>query len=146
MLSVILGYVGLALMLCLAGIGSSIGTTIAGNAAEGALKKNPEKSSSYMILSAMPATQGLYGFVAFLLWPKDVAAMTDSGFLYFAVGLAAGVVFLFSAIRQGQVCANGIIGISQGHDVQTNTMIYAALPEFYAILGLVGALMLVLIQ
>ena len=142
MLSVILGYVGLGLMLCLAGIGSSIGTTIAGNAAEGALKKNPEKSSSYMILSAMPATQGLYGFVAFLLWPKDVAAMTDSGFLYFAVGLAAGVVFLFSAIRQGQVCANGIIGISQGHDVQTNTMIYAALPEFYAILALVASLII----
>jgi V/A-type H+-transporting ATPase subunit K len=142
MLSVILGYVGLGLMLCLAGIGSSIGTTIAGNAAEGALKKNPEKSSSYMILSAMPATQGLYGFVAFLLWPKDIAAMTESGFLYFAVGLAAGVVFLFSAIRQGQVCANGIIGISQGHDVQTNTMIYAALPEFYAILSLVASLMI----
>ena len=142
MLTVILGYVGLALMLCLAGIGSSIGTTIAGNAAEGALKKNPEKSSSYMLLSAMPATQGLYGFVAFLLWPKDVAAMTQSGFLYFAVGLAAGVVFLFSAIRQGQVCANGIIGISQGHDVQTNTMIYAALPEFYAILSLVATLMI----
>ncbi|MCR5709790.1 MAG: ATPase [Bacteroidales bacterium] len=142
MLTVILGYVGLALMLCLAGIGSSIGTTIAGNAAEGALKKNPEKSSSYLILSAMPATQGLYGFVAFLMWPKEVAAMTESGFLYFAVGLAAGVVFLFSAIRQGQVCANGIIGISQGHDVQTNTMIYAALPEFYAILSLVATLMI----
>jgi V/A-type H+-transporting ATPase subunit K len=129
-------------MLCLAGIGSSIGTTIAGNAAEGALKKNPEKSSSYMILSAMPATQGLYGFVAFLLWPKDSAVMAESGFLYFAVGLAAGMVFLFSAIRQGQVCANGIIGISQGHDVQTNTMIYAALPEFYAILALVASLMI----
>jgi len=142
MLTVILGYVGLAMMLCLAGIGSSIGTTIAGNAAEGALKKNPEKSSSYMILSAMPATQGLYGFVAFLLWPKDIASMTDSGFMYFAVGLAAGVVFLFSAIRQGQVCANGIIGISQGHDVQTNTMIYAALPEFYAILALVASLII----
>ena len=142
MLTVILGYVGLALMLCLAGIGSSIGTTIAGNAAEGALKKNMEKSSSYMILSAMPATQGLYGFVAFLMWPKGMEAMMDKGFLYFAVGLAAGVVFLFSAIRQGQVCANGIIGISQGHDVQTNTMIYAALPEFYAILSLVAALMI----
>jgi V/A-type H+-transporting ATPase subunit K len=48
---------------------------------------------------------------------------------------------MISAIRQGQVCANGIIGISQGHDVQTNTMIYAAFPEFYAILALVGALM-----
>ena len=61
-----------------------------------------------------------------------------------AVGTGVGIVCLLSAIRQGQVCANGIVGISQGHDVQTNTLIYAALPEFYAILGLVGALMLVL--
>lgn len=136
----ILGYLGLGLMLGLAGIGSSIGTTIAGNAAEGALKKNPGKSSSYMILSAMPATQGLYGFVAFLMWiSKDFA---QNGPLLFGVGLAVGLVCMFSAIRQGQVCANGIAGIAQGHDVQTNTMIYAALPEFYAILALVAALMI----
>jgi V/A-type H+-transporting ATPase subunit K len=124
----------------LSGIGSAFGTTIAGNAAEGALKKNKEKSSSYMILSALPATQGLYGFVAFLMWmSKDFAA---DGLKLFAIGLVVGVVFLISAIRQGQVCANGIAGIAGGHDVQTNTMIYAALPEFYAILSLVAALML----
>ena len=140
MINVILGYLGLGLMLGLAGVGSSIGTTIAGNAAEGALKKNAEKSSAYMILSAMPATQGLYGFVAFLMWlGKDFAA---NGAMLFGVGISVGLVCLFSAIRQGQVCANGIIGISQGHDVQTNTMIYAALPEFYAILALVAALMI----
>jgi len=142
MLTVILGYIGLALVLCLSSIGSSFGTTIAGNAAEGALKKNPEKSTGYMILSAMPATQGLYGFVAFLIWPKAADVMMDKGLVYFAVGLAAGLVFLFSAIRQGQVCANGIIGMSQGHDVQTNTMIYAALPEFYAILAFAATFMI----
>ena len=140
MLNTILGYLGLGLMLGLAGVGSSIGTTIAGNAAEGGLKKNPEKSSAYMILSAMPATQGLYGFVAFLMWMgKDFAA---DGAMLFGVGISVGLVCLFSAIRQGQVCANGIVGISQGHDVQTNTMIYAALTEFYAILALVAALMI----
>ena len=139
-MNLILGYLGLGLMLGLAGIGSSIGTTIAGNAAEGALKKNAEKSSSYMILSAMPATQGLYGFVAFLMWMgKDFA---QDGAMLFGVGLSVGLVCLFSAIRQGQVCANGIAGIAGGHDVQTNTMIYAALPEFYAILALVAALMI----
>ena len=139
----ILGYLGLGLML--AGIGSSYGTTIAANAAEGALKKNPEKSSTYMILSALPATQGLYGFVGFLLWlvvfKPDFAVM---GPKLFGVGLAVGLVCLFSAIRQGQVCANGIVGESQGHSVMTNTLIYAALPEFYAILALVGAIMTVL--
>ena len=140
MLNTILGYLGFGLMFGLAAVGSSIGTTIAGNAAEGALKKNPEKSSSYMILSAMPATQGLYGFVAFLMWMgKD---FTGQGPLLFGVGLAVGLVCLISAIRQGQICANGIVGISQGHDVQTNTMIYAAFPEFYATLSLVAALMI----
>ena len=141
----ILGYIGLGLMLGLAGIGSSYGTTIAANAAEGALKKNPEKSSTYLILSALPATQGLYGFVGFLLWlvvfKPDFAVM---GPKLFGVGLAVGLVCLFSAIRQGQVCANGIVGESQGHSVMTNTLIYAALPEFYAILALVGAIMSVL--
>ena len=140
MINLILGYLGLGLMLALAGIGSCYGTTIAGNAAEGALKKNPAKSSSYMILSAMPATQGLYGFVAFLMWVgKDFAA---DGLMLFAVGLSVGLVCLFSAIRQGQVCANGIAGIAAGHDVQTNTMLYAALPEVYAILALVASLMI----
>jgi len=140
MLNLVLGYLGLGLMLALAGIGSSIGTTIAGNAAEGALKKDPEKSSTYMILSALPATQGLYGFLAFILWlGRDFAT---EGLKLFGVGIAVGLVCLFSAIRQGQVCANGIIGVSQGHNVMTNTMIYAALPEFYAILSLIASIMI----
>ena len=135
----ILGYLGLGLMLALSGIGSAIGTTIAGNAAEGGLKVNPEKSGNYMVLSALPATQGIYGFVAFFMWlGKD---FTTQGPLMFGIGIGVGLVCMISAIRQGQVSANGIVGISQGHNVFTNTLIYAALPEFYAILGLVGAIM-----
>ena len=91
-----LGFLGWGLMLGLAGVGSAYGTTIAGNAAEGALKKNPGKSASYMILSALPATQGLYGFVAFLMWDK--AAIAANPALYFGIGLAVGLVCLLSAI------------------------------------------------
>ena len=135
----LLGYLGLALMLGLSFIGSALGTTIAGNAAEGALKKNADGATNYMVLSAMPASQGLYGFVTFFVWlNKDFAV---DGLSLFAIGLAAGVTFLISAIRQGQVCANGIIGISQGHDVFTKTLIYAALPELYAILAFVASFM-----
>ena len=138
-MELVLGYLGLGLMLALAGIGSSIGTTIAGNAAEGALKVNPEKSGNYMVLSALPATQGIYGFVAFFMWLSKVTP--DTGAKIFGIGISVGIVCLLSAIRQGMVCANGIVGVSQGHNVFTNTLIYAALPEFYAILGLVGAIM-----
>ena len=134
----ILGYVGLGLVLALSGIGSAIGTNTSSNAAEGALKKKPEASGSYMVLSALPATQGIYGFVAFFMMLSKVA---EAGAVVFGVGVSVGLVCMISAIRQGQVCANGIVGVSQGHNVFTNTLIYAALPEFYAILGLDGALM-----
>ena len=137
----ILGYLGLGLVLALAGIGSSYGTTIAGNAAEGALKRKPESSGSYLLLSALPSTQGIYGFVAFFIMLGKFTGGTISGLLCFGIGISVGLACMISGIRQGQVCANGIVGVSQGHDVVTNTLIYAALPEFYAILGLVGAIM-----
>ncbi len=137
----ILGYLGLGLVLALAGIGSSIGTTTAGNAAEGALKRKPEASGSYLLLSALPSTQGIYGFVAFFIMLGKFTSGTIGGMLCFGIGVSVGLACMISGIRQGQVCANGIVGVSQGHDVVTNTLIYAALPEFYAILGLVGAIM-----
>ena len=145
MLNLMLGYLGIGLVLSLAGIGSAYGTTIAGNAAEGALKIKPEASGSYLVLSALPATQGIYGFVAFFMMLFKLKEDPASGLILFGVGLSVGLVCMLSAIRQGQVCANGIVGISQGHKVMTNTLIYGALPEFYAILGLVGAIMVVLL-
>ena len=141
MFTTVLAYLGLGLVLALAGIGSAYGTTIAGNAAEGALKIKPEASGTYMVLSALPATQGIYGFVAFFMMLGKVRAGSLAGAVVFGIGLCVGLVCMLSAIRQGKVCANGIVGVSQGHNVMVNTLIYAALPEFYAILGLVGALM-----
>ena len=139
-----IAYLGIGLMIALAGIGSAYGVTIAGNAGLGALKK-ADKFGNFLVLTALPGTQGLYGFAGYFLLNSfgiltaDITSLQATA--VFGGGLALGLVGLFSAIRQGQVCANGIVGISQGHDVQTNTMIYAAFPEFYAILALVGALM-----
>ena len=93
-----------------------------------------------MVLSALPATQGIYGFVAFFMMLGKFTSGTISGALCFGIGVSVGLVCMLSGIRQGQVCANGIVGVSQGHDnVFGQTLIYAVLPEFYAILGLVCA-------
>ena len=140
---ILLAYLGIALMTGLTFIGSSYGVTICGNAVVGAMKKNPDALGTYIALSALPSSQGLYGFVGYFMMQKflvDSITMLNATAV-FGAGLVLGFAGLFSAIRQGQICASGIVGISQGHDVQTNTMIYAALPEFYAILALVAALM-----
>ena len=60
--AIIMAYVGVALMVGLAGIASAIGTAICGQAAVGAMKKNGGAFGSYMVLSALPGSQGLYGY------------------------------------------------------------------------------------
>lgn len=135
---ILLAYIGIALMLILSGVGSCYGTTISGNAAVGAMKKNKEAFGSYLILCAMPSTQGLYGFVGyFMLKGFMIPEMTmATAAAIFGGGLALGAVSLWSSIRQGQLSANGITAIGNGHDVFGNTMILVAFPELYAILGL----------
>ena len=61
-MNLLLAYIGVAFMLALAGIGSAYGVTIAGNAAIGAYKKNSAAFGTYVMLTALPGTQGLYGF------------------------------------------------------------------------------------
>ncbi|MBN1181262.1 MAG: V-type ATP synthase subunit K [Bacteroidales bacterium] len=140
MTAIILAYVGLALMVGLAGIGSAIGVSIGGNATIGALKKNSEAFGSYMLLSALPGTQGLYGFAGFFVMNGTLNQIGESlsimqGAAILAAGLALGFVGLMSGIKQGQVCANGIAGIGAGYDVFGKTMVLAVFPELYAIVA-----------
>ena len=64
---ILLAYLGIALMTGLTFIGSSYGVTIAGNAVVGAMKKNPDALGTYIALSALPSSQGLYGFVGYFM-------------------------------------------------------------------------------
>ena len=48
--AIILGYLGVALMVGLSGVASCIGTSIAGMASVGAMKKNGGAFGSYMIM------------------------------------------------------------------------------------------------
>jgi len=135
----IFAYLGLALMLLLSGIGSAMGVVMGGNATLGALKKNPDAFGNYMLLSALPGTQGLYGFGGFFIINSSGVINEQitilQGIAILAAGLALGVVALFSALQQGRVCANGIASIGSGHNVFANTMILAVFPELYAIIA-----------
>ncbi|MCQ2075301.1 MAG: V-type ATP synthase subunit K [Bacteroidaceae bacterium] len=146
MSSLFLAYLGIALMIALSGIGSAFGVTITGNAAVGALKK-VDKFGNFIVLTALPGTQGLYGFAGYFIFANMFGVLTDSitalqACAVFGGGLALGLVGLFSAIRQGQVCANGIAGIAQGHDVFSKTLILAVFPELYAIVALAGVFLI----
>ncbi len=139
-----MGYLGVAMMVGVAGLASAIGTAICGMTAVGAMKKDASKFGSYMILSALPGSQGLYGFVAyFMIQGFLVPEMTLlQGAAIFAGGLIMGSVGLVSSYFQSRVCANGIAAIGGGHDVMTRTLILGAFPELYAILGLAAVFLI----
>lgn len=130
-------FIGVALMVGLSGIGSAIGTATGGATTVGALKKNPGGFGSYLILSALPGTQGLYGFGGFFILQGYLTPEITflQGMAIFGGGAALGLVGLLSAIHQGKVCANGIDAIGSGHDVFGNTMIMGVFPELYAIVA-----------
>jgi len=140
--ALVLAYIGFGLMVGLAGSGSAIGVVTGGSATVGALKKK-DAFGSYMLLSALPGTQGLYGFGGFFILSSTISAQTGGwaaitalqGAAVLGAGLMLGIAGLISGIKQGEVCANGIAAIASGHDVFGKTMILAVFPELYAIVA-----------
>jgi len=138
---IILAYIGAALMMALPGVGSAFGFAICGNAAIGALKKEPAGFGNYLLLSAIPSSNGLYGFIAFFLvlgnlYPYYYEINYVQAGAIFGAGLILGLVSMFAAIKQAEICASGIASIASGQPVLGNTLILAAFPEFFAILSL----------
>ncbi len=145
--AIILAYVGIALMIGLAGCASAIGTSLCGQAAVGAMKKNADAFGSYMVLTALPGSQGLYGFVSYFMVTSIFNLVGEhttllQGAAILGIGVLVGVVNLAASIFQGGVCANGIVAIGNGHDVMGKTLIMAAFPELYAILTVAATFMI----
>lgn len=141
---ILVAYLGIAVMATLSFCGSSYGVTVCGNAVVGAMKKNPGALGTYIALSALPSSNGLYGFVAFfILQPFLVPSIPMfTAIAIFSGGLILGVSSLYAAWRQSEVCANGIVGIGAGYDVFGATMVMAVFPELYAILALLVTILM----
>ena len=141
---ILLAYIGVFLMVGISGMASAIGTAICGITSVGAMKKNPNSFGAYMILSALPGSQGLYGFVAYFMvggFLVPEITMTQ-GVAIFAGGLIMAAAAGISSYMQSRVCANGIAAIGNGHDVMAKTLILGAFPELYAILGLASVFLI----
>ena len=142
--ALIFAYLGVALMVGVSGLASAVATARCGMASVGAMKKNAGAFGSYMILSALPGSQGLYGFVGFFMVKDYIVADMPmmTAVAIFGAGLLMAIVTLSSALFQAKVCANGIVSIGNGNDVMGKTLILAAFPELYAILGVAATFLI----
>jgi len=140
---------GAAFAVILAGIGSSFGIKYAASASSGVMSEDPSNFGKYLILVALPGTQGIYGFVAAFLIINQIttigitAITTSQGLQLLWASLPIALTGLFSAIMQGRVCTAGV-GLTAKHPDQSGkALVFGVFVEFYAVLGLIITIFLI---
>jgi len=138
-----LAILGASIAIIFAGMGSAKGTSIAGQAAAGAISEDSSKFGKLLVLQLLPGTQGLYGFIiAFLILSKagllgtSVALTAAQGFQLLASGLAIGITGYVSGVAQGKAAAAGVGVVAKNADDLGKAITLAAIVETYALLGL----------
>jgi len=139
-----IGIAGVALAVALSGTGSALGIRHAAESASAAMIQEPKNFGKYLVLTALPGTQGIYGFViAFLALGALKADMSVAqGLAIFFSAFPVAFVGLTSAIYQGRVVAAGISMVVEHPDQSGKALVLGVFVEFYAILGFVMSIIL----
>ncbi|MCM8771804.1 MAG: V-type ATP synthase subunit K [Candidatus Omnitrophica bacterium] len=151
-IGLIYSLLGAAIAIFFCGAGSSIGIGYVGKEANGVLSEEPEKFGTMLLLVALPGTQGIYGFLTgFLVMMKigilggQIPSISPSQGLEILIAcLPIAISGLVSAIHQGKVCASGISVASKHPEASMRALVYGALVETYAVLGLVASIFLLM--
>ena len=122
-------FIGLGLSLGLAG--SAVGLSIAFQALLGGGSENFYKN---IAVALMPSSQGIYAIVVLF---TNMDAMTTDPYTAAGKGAIMGLAMFLSAWYQGVVCAAGIRSILEGRNTLANALVSGAMPETYAVFGLV---------
>ena len=139
-----LAVLGLAICAGLCGAGSAIGLYFTGSAASGVLAEDPKKFSKVLILVVLPATQGIYGFVFGILGLSAISAGMDpiAGAKIFGAAMPLAITGLISGIAQGKTAVGGIYAVAKNESLSGKLILFPAMVETYAILGLVVSILL----
>ena len=142
---VFIAILGMALAVILPGIGSGKGVGMVGEAASGLLISEPEKFGRSLVMQLMPASQGLYGFVIFIMTAGHLKAdMTILHGLYLLMCcLPIAIVGWPTAMSQAKIAVGGISVLSRNESQMTKSIIYCVMVETYALLAFVASLIMI---
>jgi len=147
-INLLLAYLGIGIMIALSGVGSAYGVTIAGNAAIGALKKDSSKFGNFLVLTALPGTQGLYGFAGYFMFQNIFGVLTPEitsiqAAAVLGAGLAMGLVGLLSAIRpRTGMCKRYCSHLGRGMMFSAIRLFWPCSPNFMPFVALAGVFLI----
>lgn len=134
--------IGPALALGLACIGSSIGCGVAGMASHAVMSRVEENHGVFIGMSAVAASQSIYGFVLMMQMQTKIAAGTVSAMSGIGIGLAVGLALMFSSIYQGRCAATAIQASAKQPAVIGKSFAALGIVESFSLFAFVFALLL----
>lgn len=134
--------IGPVLVLTLACIGSSIGCGIAGTASHGVMTHVDEGHGKFVALSAMPASQSIYGFVFMLLMKNAIRAGTVSPLSALGIGLFVGSALVASSVFQGKAAATAIQASAKQPAIYGKTWAAVGIIESFSLFAFVFSILL----
>ena len=136
--------IGLALCVFMCGVGSIIALCITGQAGSGVLAEDPKKFSKVLVMVVLPATQGIYGFVLAIVGQSYVngALEISQGLNILVSCLPLAITGFLSAIYQAKTSVAGIYALAKEESLSGKLILFPAMVETYAILGLVISLLM----
>ena len=141
---------GASIATVFAGIGSAKGVGGAAQASMGVLSEDPSKFGKMLVLTLLPGTQGLYGFiVGFLILAScgvlggDIPTL-GQGFAFLGASLAIGIGGMISGFAQGKAAVSGIALSAKDDRNFSKAMVSVTLVEIYALLSFIVSLLVVI--
>lgn len=143
--------VGASIATALAGFGSAKGVGGAAQASMGVLSEDSSKFGKMLVLTLLPGTQGLYGFiVGFLILVNcgvlggDTLPTVGQGLAFLGASLAIGIGGMVSGFAQGKASVSGIAMSAKDDRNFSKAMVSVTLVEIYALLAFIVSLLVVI--
>lgn len=124
-------------------MGSSIGCGIAGMASHGVMTRVEEGHGKLIAMSAIPASQSIYGFLLMMFMSQRIKAGTLLPLDAIGIAIFVGLAIMFSSIFQGRCAATAIQ--ATGKNPALYGMCWAALGivESFALFAFVFAMLII---
>lgn len=142
--------IGAVIATVLSGVGSAKGVGGAGQAAMGVLSEDSSKFGKMLVITLLPGTQGLYGFIVGFLILASCGVLGGAdpslgqGLAYLGAACAIGIGGLVSGIEQGKTAVSGIALTAKDDKNFSKAMVSITLVEIYALLSFIVSLLAVI--